>query len=343
MKILEDFGIKKIRQFYSRMDTSEPQKYSSVLELFASNYIYRLSFLAFLIGFVCTLPVIWLELELNIFDMDSIEYLNIAIYSISLIVLVAIEFYMLFVLGFYAISYYIFHLNYLEEIETIHLKEDEFLAIFSRVIMELPQPTKTKHNIRHDAIDNIDIMFLSLLYKLKVVVSNFFLKFILKRVLTRSSFRGYAPYIATIGTGLWDGVVFFKTVREAQYKIMIRYTIDYLLRERADLFLDEYNVKAVLSRYYYYGEYSNNFEYLLDQISSYAKMNYPIDDYLDERVIRESNQKLLLLLFCFKEKFYNSKERKIIGTIKNREIIMKLKKALKSGKTEEIQVYIDGI
>lgn len=345
MKFLEEFGVKKIQRYYTKIKKREERKrkkfsYLSVSELFASSSLYTASFIAFLIGFLCTLPIISLELEYNIFNLNEPNYLHITLYFISLILLLFVEFYLLFLLGFYAIAYTIFHLHHIKEINAIHLNEKDFLMLFSRTIMELNEEKITQYPINHSSLNNFDILLFSLLYKLKVMLSNFLLKFITKRLLTRSSFRLYTPYIATLGTGIWDAVVFYKTIKHAHYKIMVRYTIDQLIKHKLPLLLQTKNTQAILARYYYYGQYSHNFDYLLDHIAQHKEINYTEEIYLEETNNQKANQKLLLLLLCFQESIPHKKERQLIKSLNQKKQMKTLKKYLQRGNINEINAYI---
>jgi|GEM_PF-1550989 len=340
MKFLEEFGVKKIEEYYNILTQKEQKRYSSVSALFGSSYIIKLSILAFLIGFFSTVPIIWFEVEWRVFDTKEIEYKYIVYYIVIFTLLVLVEFYLLFILGFYSIAYYIFHLQYIKEIDSIHLTQEEFLALFSRTVMELPEHHKSQHNINHHELNNFDIATFSIVYKLKVILSNFLLKFIAKKLLTRSSLRIYIPYLAAVGTGIWDGVVFYKSVKHAHYKIMVRYTIDILLKEKIDILIESEHIKAMLSRYYYYGEYNNNFEYLLHQISYHAPIDYNKDIYLQDGIYPKCNEKLLALIFCFRENLHSKKERELIESIGNKELLKETRKALKRGDTNYIDNYI---
>ena len=341
LKILEDFGIRKIKNYYQLFEKSPKSHYTTVYALFTSPYLYFLTSIAFLIGFSLTVPIIWLELQFDIFNLDTVEFGKIAIYLFVLIVLVTLEFYLLFILGFYTIAYYIYHLKHIEEIESQHLKQTEFLALFARVVMELPEHDTPKHTIEYHQLSNINIATFTVVYKLKVVVSNFFLKFIMKRILVKSSFRVYTPYIATLGTGLWDAIVFYKTIKHSQYKVMVRYTIDYLLLHKKALLLKDVNIRAILNRYYYYGEYSNNLDYLLNQLLQSTNRHFEEESYIDIHVTQTCHHQLLLLIYAFKEKLHTKKERQIIKSINTNKTIERVREALKSGNTKKIREFID--
>lgn len=343
MKILEDYGMQQIKYFFNIIQKKDLRSYLSVQELFKSMQIYYITTVAFLIGFILTVPCIWIEIEYDIFNTDSLNYTHIFYYSLYLVLTIFIEFYLLFNLGFYTIAYYVYHLQKIDDIDALHLKRDEFLSLFSRTIMELPEHQQTTYSIKHSEITNIDIVAVGLLYKAKVIISNFVLKIVFKKLLARSTFRVYSPYVAAVGTGFWDAYVFYKTIKHSQYKITVRYAIEYILQNRRDIFANEDNIKAVLAKYYRHSEYNNNFEYLLNEISKENSVEYSKESYLDENIYKNCNQRLLILLFCFREKLYTLKERREIKKIGNSEKILKLKAHFKDGDTENIKKYISKI
>jgi len=344
MQFLEVYGIKKISEYYHKLESQKRtnETFHSIKDLFASNHLYVVTIFAFIVGAGLTFPVIWLELKLDIFNFDHIDWINIFLYVLALIVLVGLEFYFLFLLGFYSIAFHIYHLQHIEEMGNGHIDDEEFLRVFSRTIMELPEPKENtrKYNINHHEISNRDIVIFSILYKVKVVVSNFVLKFVARKVLTRTSFRVYSPYIATVGTGAWDAFVLYKSIKYSQYKIMVRYTIDQLLKHQEILFQDDNNIKAILARYYHYSEYNNNFDYFLASIYSIRPFEYDKEMYLAQDVFDKCSPKLLSLLYSFKAEINSRREKEIIRQLGITEEIKKIRNALKAGNTTYLNEYI---
>ena len=132
-------------------------------------------------------------------------------------------------------------------------------------------------------------------------------------------------------------------MRDAQYNIMVRYSILYLLEKKMNLLVKEANTKAILSRYYHYAEYNNNLDYLLKQLHQADPFDYDKSDFLEDDVYRRCHQSLLLLLFSFKESFHSFNERKIIKSINQKEKIQALRRALKTGDYPYIKAYIDNM
>ena len=344
MSVLEEFGISKIQKYYSRLQQKKQvSSFQTISELFASKHIYFVTFLAFLVGAILTFPIIWLELKYEIFNFEHINLEHIGIYVLALILLVGLEFYLLFLLGFYSIAYHLYHLHFIEEIGEHNLSEDEFLRTFSRTIMELPEPKhhNNTYNIQHHNISNRDIILFSLLYKLKVIVSNFLLKFVARKLLTRSSFRVYTPYIATLGTGIWDAFVLYKSIRYSQHKIVIHYVINQLLAHHKETLSQENNLKAILARYHYLSQYSYNFDYILTTLQEVCPINYTQEEYLEEDVFRNCSPELLVLLFSFKAEFHTGQERKLIATYVDKKRLKTLRKAIKKADLSTISSYLN--
>ncbi|MEA2047734.1 MAG: hypothetical protein U9O64_04725 [Campylobacterota bacterium] len=338
MNILENWGMKKIEVFYEKWDTQN--YFTSTEHLFKSPVLRYGTFVAFVIGFVLTLPIIYMEIEWKIFDLNAFNPLNALFYGIGLLVLICLEFYLLFLLSFYLLSYYFYHLYHISPQENM-MQERAFIAMMSRTVMELSEGHVQKFNIDHKELNDKQIALLALVYKMKVVVTNAVLKFVAKKALTRTSLRLYTPYVAALGTGLWDAFVFYRVIKDAQYKIMVRYTIRYLLEHKKYLVSQEYNIKAILSRYYHYGEYNNNLDYLLEEIYRCKVFDYKKTDFLKDEVYEKCDEDFLLLLFAFKEKIHSQKERKIIQRINKNKTIKSIRKALQQGDMAYLKGYID--
>lgn len=63
-------------------------------------------------------------------------------------------------------------------------------------------------------------MLASVVYKLKVSVSNFLAKMLVKRMLGRAVVRAWLPFVAVPITAAWDGVVCWLILREARIRAM---------------------------------------------------------------------------------------------------------------------------
>jgi len=339
LQIFEAWSIRTIEKYYALHEGSQPV-HSSLKALFASTRLRYFTVFAFLIGFLLTVPIIYMEIHWKVFAFDTVSMENLLRYFFWLTVLIVIEFYLLFILGFYLLSYYIYHIYHMYRDEVGYIKEEAFLAMLGRTVMELPEKNIVKFNVDHQEHSDRERLIWALLYKIKVVLTNAVLKFAMKKILTRTSFRVYSPYVAALGTGAWDAFVFYKTAKESHYKITVRFVILYLLAHKQELLLKEVHLKAMLARYFYYGEYNNNFDFLLTQLYEVRPFHYSKEAYLDPTVIQKSNPKLLLLLYAFKEKIYTKREKEIIKTLDSEGQGIKLRRAFRFGDLAYLYAYV---
>jgi len=337
MKILEDWGIEKVEYFYRWFAKRESRHYNSIDALFHSKIIYLPIVLAFIIGFVFTLPIIFFELLLDVFNQPTLQ--SVTLYLLVTTASVFLEFYFLFLLGFITLAYYIHHLYVIDEAHW-HISEEEFVATLVRSVMELPEKKIINYNLNPYEYQEARIILLSLIYKAKVILTNMIAKFVVKKALSRSSLRIYSAYVAALVTGIWDALIFVKTIRESRYKIMVRFMVLYLLEHKRELLLEEQSIKMILFRYYYFGEYNNNFDRLLQEIYSLKAFEYEKEIFLNTA---PSNTKLLALLFAFKFRTFSSKERAIMQEFDIFQEVKTLRKMIKKSEMIKLQEYINAL
>ena len=340
MQIFEAWSIRTIEKYYALHEGSQPV-YDSLKALFTSTRLRYFTVFAFLIGFVLTIPIIYMEIHWKVFAFDTVSMENLLRYFFWLTVLIVIEFYLLFALGFYLLSYYIYHIYHMYRDEVGYIKEEAFLAMLGRTVMELPEKNIVKFNVDHQEHSDRERLMWALLYKIKVVLTNVVLKFAMKKILTRTSFRVYSPYVAALGTGAWDAFVFYKTAKESHYKITVRFVILYLLAHKRELLLKEVHLKAILARYFYYGEYNNNFDFFLTKLYEIQPFHYTKEEYLAASVIQKSDPELLLLLYAFKEKMHGKREKEITRSLEQDAELLRLRSAFRSGDLAYLYAYVE--
>lgn len=91
----------------------------------------------------------------------------------------------------------------------------------ARAALELPNPTAAVLGVdpRREA-SKLGLVLTSIFYKLKISVSNFLIKAILRRMLGRAFVRAWLPFVAVPITALWNGLVAWLVVREARIRAM---------------------------------------------------------------------------------------------------------------------------
>ncbi|MDC3952587.1 LBF_2804 family protein [Polyangium jinanense] len=91
----------------------------------------------------------------------------------------------------------------------------------ARAALELPNPTERVFGVdpRREA-SKIKLAVASLLYKLKVSVTNFAVKVLVRRLAGRALVRTWLPFVAVPGTAAWNGIVCWIVLREAKIRVM---------------------------------------------------------------------------------------------------------------------------
>lgn len=95
-------------------------------------------------------------------------------------------------------------------------------ASMARAALELPNPPEPVHGIdpRREA-SKARLLLASLLYKLKVSVTNFVVKALVRRMLGRTMLRTWLlPFVAVPVTAAWNGLVCWFILREARIRAM---------------------------------------------------------------------------------------------------------------------------
>lgn len=130
---------------------------------------------------------------------------------------------------------------YWDILRSVHrLSEETGLALFgkdekeanrqiaqalARAALELPNPINLNERINpHRESSKWRLLVASLLYKLKVGVSNFLMKMLVRRILgrvfVRSAVNTVVPFAAVPITAAWNGVVTWLVLREARLRAM---------------------------------------------------------------------------------------------------------------------------
>jgi hypothetical protein len=94
-------------------------------------------------------------------------------------------------------------------------------AALARAALELPNPLETSYHIDpHRDVSKPRLLLATLLYKLKIGITSFLLKLVLRRLLTRAAVRVWLVFIAVPVTAAWNAIVAFRVIREARVRAM---------------------------------------------------------------------------------------------------------------------------
>jgi hypothetical protein len=100
--------------------------------------------------------------------------------------------------------------------------DDKALAgAMARAALELPNPTTALFGVdpRREA-SKLRLFAASIVYKLKVSVTNFLIKALVRRMLGRAFVRGWLPFVAVPVTAAWNAFVCWLIMREARIRAM---------------------------------------------------------------------------------------------------------------------------
>lgn len=95
-------------------------------------------------------------------------------------------------------------------------------SALARAALELPNPTESTFGVNpHREASKIKLLFASLLYKVKVSITNFAIKLLVRRIAGRALVRTWLlPFLAIPGTAAWNGIVCYIVLREARIRVM---------------------------------------------------------------------------------------------------------------------------
>jgi hypothetical protein len=94
-------------------------------------------------------------------------------------------------------------------------------ASLARAALELPNPPRPELGV--DPLREISrarVVLLSLVYKVKVGLTSFVAKTVLRRILGRAAVRVWLAFVSVPVAALWDAAVAFRAVRQARVRTM---------------------------------------------------------------------------------------------------------------------------
>ncbi|MCA9554558.1 MAG: hypothetical protein KC933_31270 [Myxococcales bacterium] len=99
--------------------------------------------------------------------------------------------------------------------------DDQVAAALARAALELPDPREPVLGVDPNReISGWRLVAVSGLYKLKIALSSFLAKAVLRRALGRAVVRSWLPFVGVPITALWNAAVAFKVLREARLRVM---------------------------------------------------------------------------------------------------------------------------
>ncbi|OBU33426.1 LBF_2804 family protein [Photobacterium phosphoreum] len=226
--------------------------------------------LSFLIGFMTTFVIVAFEIYLELLGENWLAWDNlIKLLSIN-IVFIGLELLLLFEIGFITTALLINRAS----------AENHFCskmtASLVRAVMELSEPIENIHGIKpYKELSKFRYIKVAL-YSGKDILSNFLIKAVLQKSISRSSVRVYIPLISTLITGFWDAWVQQKALREVRLRISARiYVLNQISRHQQKPVSMTYRtalLRSIAVRQSYKQECDVNLELFYDEIYKQAPL-----------------------------------------------------------------------
>ena len=255
-RLLEIWGVYHINRYLN--SSHRP------LAGFFSNNARSAAAISFIIGFSAAL----ITAMADIFFLPKLltDYYNVIVILVCInLAVVFIEFWMLFHISFQVIAKYISDINKQECLN------NEVKQSLVRAVLELDEPKIMSFGLNPYRYQNKHYWLMLIAYKIKVIISNFAAKIIVRKLLSRIGLRSYAPLISTIITGWWDLWVQNRVLKEVRFRLHGRLAV---LKLCDDLKTNDYSshyietfIRITAVRTELFGCYNINMDYILNQLN----------------------------------------------------------------------------
>ena len=216
--LLEKFGLFYLKRFGARelshnvFDLTDVELTRRIRRITRKGII-----LSSLIGLVCVFPTVWVDVYFT--NSSFLEHYG-WVAGVTLVSII-IEFYLLFIIALKAV-------HEVSELINIHATKNELLEggafgvmnILARTALEVPDPELKILGIDpFKRVSKKDLFILGLLYKAKIFLTNFVLKFGLKFTVGNSFMGVSVLYEALPVECFWNSVVIRRVVHEARLRL----------------------------------------------------------------------------------------------------------------------------
>jgi len=191
--------------------------------------------LSAIVGLVCVWPTVFVDL-LKENERWQIHYAWVFGVTVMSVVL---EFYLLFVISIKTV-------HEVSELINIHAHKKDFLQsgpfnvinILARAALQLPDPEMKILGIDpFEQVSKKNLLILGLLYKVRIFLTNFIAKFLLRTGFGKTIAGISINYVALPVECFWNGMIIYRVVREARLRLfgfaLSNYIADHLLQDRS--------------------------------------------------------------------------------------------------------------
>jgi hypothetical protein len=216
--LLERFGTYYLSQFGRKELT---HRVFDIPDEVLEQKIRRISAKGILLSAITGLVLVWPTVYIDLLKHREPWYIHYAWTGGVTLVCVAIEFYLLFIIALKAV-------HEVSDLINLHAHRKDFLksgpfnitSILARTALELPDTEM--HVLGIDPVEKVskkNLLILGLLYKLKIILTNFIAKFLL-RITAGPAIAGISiKYIALPVECFWNGMVIHRVVNEARLRL----------------------------------------------------------------------------------------------------------------------------
>jgi hypothetical protein len=200
------------------------------LRAVAENTTSLAATLAFSVGALTTVVSVWVEWHYRS-QLDDFAYY--ALYGTVVLLMLVVELVTLFWLSLKTVHNIACVTGHHRASDDPYLPGDDAVPnILARAALEVPDPII--HYLGIDPLKYISkyqLAFVGLLYKLKVLLTSFAVKFVLIRMLGKGGMRLWLIWVSVPVTGIWDAITLYKVAREARLRLFGNRLAQYLIKE----------------------------------------------------------------------------------------------------------------
>ncbi len=248
---IERMGVKYYHYLAKKSGTADMQNIhiddlppDITLQTLASNITVFAAVIAFAVGALTTYISIWVEVTYKD-TMETVPYY--LLYGSVLASMLLMEMSILFWLGLKTVYSLACLTGHNQSTKGSCLPGDDAVPnILARAALEVPDPII--HYLGIDPLKHLSkskLFLVALLYKAKVFLSSFVVKFVLVRLFGKGETRQAFSWIAAPITGLWGAFTLYKVAQEARLRLFGNKLAAYIANEQlTDNFIDQLSPKA---------------------------------------------------------------------------------------------------
>ncbi|MDQ7090935.1 MAG: hypothetical protein Q9M50_09855 [Methylococcales bacterium] len=312
--ILEKIGVKYYQYMAKKAGISKMASLSiddlppdDVMCSIAANMTHFAAIIAFSVGALTTMISVWFEWQ---YYQRMDETLYYFYYGLIVIAMLVIEMGVLFWLSLKTVHGLACLTGHHYANDEMSLPGNDAVAnILARAALEVPDPVV--HYLGIDPLKHAPrtkLLFISVLYKAKVILSGLVIKFLFIRIFGKGSSRLGFTWIAIPITGIWDAFVMYKVAKEARLRLFGNRLAHYLadsimqaeLMDRLSPKAREGAIRAVATTMVLSQNYHPNMLILMIKLSDVFKIKKQVeydnwDDFLQVLSEVETHERYFIL------------------------------------------------